>query len=75
MLSERKDSFIEEVRGPGEKVDSCRKEPTPHSPCFAWRFYRKKRKRRWGLRDGKDEVRGPVAMDGTYLIQIPKKAV
>ena len=32
MLSERKDSFIEEVSSPGEKVDSCPKNQlsTPH---------------------------------------------
>ena len=44
MLGERKDSFTEEAGNPGEKVDSCPKEPTPNSPGFAWRLYREKRK-------------------------------
>ena len=40
MLDKRKDSFIEEAGDPGEKVDSCPKEPTPNSPGFAQSLYR-----------------------------------
>ena len=32
VLGKRKDSFIEETGNPGEKVDSCPKEPTPSCP-------------------------------------------
>ena len=32
MVSKRKDCFTEEVSNPGEKVDSCSKEPA--SPCY-----------------------------------------
>ena len=44
MLGKRKDSFIEEAGNPGEKEDSCPKEPPPGSPGFAQRLYMKKRK-------------------------------
>ena len=44
MLGKRKDSFIEEASNSGEKVDSCPKEPIIHSPGFAQRLYREKRK-------------------------------
>ena len=44
MLGKKKDSFIEEASNPGEKVDSCPKEPAPNSPGFARRLYKEKRK-------------------------------
>ena len=38
MLDKRKHSFIEESGNPGEKVDSCPKEPTPLCFCFLFFF-------------------------------------
>ena len=32
VLGKRKDTFIEGASNPGEKVDSCHKEPTPSCP-------------------------------------------
>ena len=32
VLGKRKDTFTEEASNPGEKVDSCPKEPTPSCP-------------------------------------------
>ena len=37
-------SFIAESGNPGEKVDSCPKEPTPPSPGFVKKLRRKQRK-------------------------------
>ena len=44
VLCKRKYSFFEEAGHPGEKMDSCPKEPTLNSPGFARRLYREKRK-------------------------------
>ena len=44
VLGKRKDGFTEEAGNPGEMVDSRPKEPASHSPGFARRFYRERRK-------------------------------
>lgn len=43
-MGKRKDSFIEEASTPGEKMDSCPKEPATPFPGFAWGLYMEKRK-------------------------------